>query len=188
MPCAGMSAAGSSDQAPDPTQVAQALARCADEPIHLPGSIQPHGALLVLSLDGERILQASSNTADVLGTAVEAGQSLREWAGAGDELMPELQQWLINPEVPLARSFRIGGRALQTSAHLGSQGVLLEFEAAAAQETRTLDALYPRVQRFLASVEAEVEVAAVCQAAAREVRELTGFDRVLVYRFDEDWH
>lgn len=40
--------------------LADAMERCAQEPIHLPSSIQPHGFLLVLDATDLRVLQASS--------------------------------------------------------------------------------------------------------------------------------
>jgi light-regulated signal transduction histidine kinase (bacteriophytochrome) len=43
------------------------LTSCALEPIHRPGAIQPHGALLVVDPESLEIIQASENTADVLG-------------------------------------------------------------------------------------------------------------------------
>ena len=52
----------------------EAIDRCADEPIHIPGSIQPHGFLLVVSEPDLRIQQASENVRDWLD--VEARQLL----------------------------------------------------------------------------------------------------------------
>ncbi|GET37889.1 multi-sensor Signal Transduction Histidine Kinase [Microseira wollei NIES-4236] len=43
------------------------LTNCDKEPIHIPGSIQPHGILFVLNEPQLEILQVSSNTFDLLG-------------------------------------------------------------------------------------------------------------------------
>ena len=45
-----------------------ALQRCADEPIAVPGAIQPHGALLAVTEPDLAVVVASANAADVLGT------------------------------------------------------------------------------------------------------------------------
>lgn len=46
----------------------QALRDCAAEPIHLIGQVQPHAALLSFESDGgQRVMQASSNLAAILG-------------------------------------------------------------------------------------------------------------------------
>ena len=49
------------------------LESCAREPIHIPGSIQPHGALLVLDPDNLNVLQASENAGAMLGCSVRTG-------------------------------------------------------------------------------------------------------------------
>ncbi|HEY9240310.1 MAG TPA: hypothetical protein VIP10_15805, partial [Burkholderiaceae bacterium] len=47
---------------------------CASEPIHIPGSIQPHGALLVVDPVSHRLLQASANAAELLGADIRPGE------------------------------------------------------------------------------------------------------------------
>src|SRR3954447_240735 len=45
----------------------EALRRCADEPIAVPGAIQPHGALLAVTEPDLAVVVASANAPDVLG-------------------------------------------------------------------------------------------------------------------------
>lgn len=48
-------------------ELEQALARCAQEPIHQLGRIQPHGALIVVGAIPSRVvMQASSNLGDIV--------------------------------------------------------------------------------------------------------------------------
>src|SRR5512142_3188722 len=61
----------------------QALLNCADEPIAIPGAVQPHGALLALSEPDLAVVVASANAADVFGRPV-AGSTLDELLGADD--------------------------------------------------------------------------------------------------------
>src|SRR5215218_9874984 len=44
------------------------LTNCDREPIHIPGSIQPHGALLVADPVSEAVLQAAGDLPGLLGT------------------------------------------------------------------------------------------------------------------------
>jgi two-component system, chemotaxis family, sensor kinase Cph1 len=50
---------------------AAGLAACDSEPIHIPGSIQPHGMLLALGPRGLPVLQASANCAALFGHPVQ---------------------------------------------------------------------------------------------------------------------
>jgi chemotaxis family two-component system sensor kinase Cph1 len=43
------------------------MSRCEREPIHIPGAIQPHGALIAANADGLAISHASANLAAILG-------------------------------------------------------------------------------------------------------------------------
>lgn len=51
---------------PDSRDLAALVARCADEAIHVPGAVQPHGSLVAVA-SGGRIVVVSDNTQDVLG-------------------------------------------------------------------------------------------------------------------------
>ncbi|WP_174824610.1 hypothetical protein [Pseudomonas denitrificans (nom. rej.)] len=53
------------------------LANCEDEPIHVPGAIQPHGALIALDEQG-RVLGFSDNLGTLLGIAPTLGEPLAE--------------------------------------------------------------------------------------------------------------
>ncbi|WKB53510.1 ATP-binding protein [Eleftheria terrae] len=166
------------------------LSDCAREPIHLPGSIQPHGALLVLRPDTLEVLQASRNAAELLGLPIWPTGATPPGAPAalGDTLRAVLGDWLLAPGAAPLHTVALGQRQFQLSGHLGPQGLLLEFEPALPGELESLDALYPHLRRFVDQLEAEADIAALAQLAACEVRRITGFHRVLVYRFDEDWH
>ena len=63
---------------------AVSLQDCADEPIHIPGSIQPRGVLAVVREPGFQVHQVSANVTDLLGRPVEAviGQHLSALIGA----------------------------------------------------------------------------------------------------------
>ena len=47
------------------------LEACAREPIHIPGSIQPHGVLLAIDAHSGHVTQASANAHEVIGLSLE---------------------------------------------------------------------------------------------------------------------
>jgi light-regulated signal transduction histidine kinase (bacteriophytochrome) len=161
---------------------------CAQEPIRIPGSIQPHGALMVIDAGSGRILQRSINAATILGDARAAtAATLHEIPLLTDVISPAFDIWKIGSEPVFLRGVADGGRTLQIVGHRTRQGLILEFEEGLGAETHTLDALYPRIRGFLDAIEPIETIAALADAAAREIRDITGFDRVLIYRFEEDW-
>ncbi len=159
------------------------LDACAAEPIRIPGGVQPHGALAVIGDRGE-ILQASANLSAFLG--LPAKPSSLAAIDPGGDLAGELLAWLAGDEAIFLRTVGLAGVAWQVSAHRGAQGAIVEFEAPPASEGETLEALYPRLRRFVTATEDAREVRAIAQAAVREVRALTGFNRVMLYSFDAE--
>jgi light-regulated signal transduction histidine kinase (bacteriophytochrome) len=59
------------------------LSLCEREQIHIPGAIQPHGALIAARADGLVVSHASANLATVLGQSAETmlGRQLQEAIG-----------------------------------------------------------------------------------------------------------
>jgi light-regulated signal transduction histidine kinase (bacteriophytochrome) len=158
------------------------LDACAREPIRIPGGIQPHGALLVLDAEKLVVLQSSANCAGFLGTPIEIGSPLA--VGGTALLAEELKKWIANQEALFLRTLDIAGQPFQVAAHRSSQGVLVEFEAAPSSASETLEAVYPRLRSFVDAIGAEKDVAGIAQLAVREIRALTGFNRVKLYAFD----
>ena len=175
------------------------LSNCERELIHLAGSVQPHGALLVLSDPDLRVVQVSDNVADVLGLT-PAELLSQPLAVLGDELCHTVLRLRQLPDLrePVALQCLAGPgpRRLEGGLHrLPSGGLVLELEPMdrpasgmpAAEElgegvmARTLS---EAVQRFAAAP----SVGTLADAVVKVVRDLTGFDRVLVYKFDPDGH
>src|SRR4026207_2331379 len=67
------------------SQLARSLvnAACDQEPIHIPGSIQPHGVLLAVRPDDLTVVQLGGDTRSLLGIDPDVlpGTSLRTWLG-----------------------------------------------------------------------------------------------------------
>ena len=168
------------------------LAACDQEPIHLSGAIQPHGALLALDAD-LGIVRASVNAWSWLGLTGDplatAATPLAEALPAGwAELPGLLQGWLDGGErILLAGGPGAGGRrATALAQRLRDGGVLLEFETGSL-DFHAAGRLQARVQADLEQLGQAGELQALCNLLATQVRGLTGFNRVLVYRFTEAW-
>src|SRR5690606_10001893 len=76
-------------------------------------------------------------------------------------------------------------RSFDAIAHPVAEGCVLELELTTDQPP--LD-LYPLLDRFTLRAEAATTVDQLCALTAEEIARLTGFDRVLIYRFDPAWN
>lgn len=163
------------------------LTNCDVEPIHIPGSIQPHGVMLVCS--AERVVQfASANAEPVIGMAARdaIGLSLDSILGSG------LAHDLANAAAR-AGGTEIAGmvfgvalpgqtRTVDASIHHHGDRIFVELEPVlddGASARAALDLTQTLIRRI--GVAGTVEDLA--RTGARLVRALLGYDRVMVYQF-----
>lgn len=155
------------------------VADCAAEPIHAPGAVQPHGALVVLDADG-RIGTLSANAAELIGPAAGPEALGRPF---GAVLGPEWEQALAEALDGHIAAVEVAGTAYECIASRSGDRVLFEVEpdpgtAAADRELfSVLDAFH--------GAHAHDELLG---EAVATVARLTGFDRVMCYRFDPEWN
>ncbi|MEH3147377.1 MAG: ATP-binding protein [Methylobacterium frigidaeris] len=179
-----------------PLDAAQ-LTACDREPIHLLGTLQPHGFLLAVQEPDLRIVQASANVPDrpgqpggeVVGRLLSAAfPELAEAVagGTGPDRGAEGARYLRTVGLETAS----GSRLYDLAVHRSGPLTVVELEEATAEAggELSLDALSPRLNAFVEGLHRAATVADLCGQLAAEVRRLTGFDRALVYRFDRDWH
>ncbi|GAA4048258.1 ATP-binding protein [Hymenobacter glaciei] len=165
------------------------LNNCDREPIHIPGLIQPYGFLLCLDEQTRQVVMASANTQDLLGVAPE------ELVGTGLGRLMEAEQ-LIEVE-RLWPSITEQGRLLgvrldrvlnrpfyKLILHRYDDLLWVEGEPVADTTVSALD--LPTLNLTLGSLLGAATTLGMCQVAVEQVRALTGFDRVAVYRFTPD--
>jgi light-regulated signal transduction histidine kinase (bacteriophytochrome) len=171
------------------------LTACDREPIHIPGSIQPHGLLLAVRQPDGVVTYASANAAPALGLGPTSvlGRPFRE---ALPDLAREFEAELAASPPPgsarYVRTFRAGtgagGRSFDAVISRSGEHAILELEEASPDAVSSLDALYPVLRAFVDRLHKAETIDSLCHLAAEDIRGLTGFDRVLVYRFDEMWN
>ncbi|TXR56744.1 SpoIIE family protein phosphatase [Quadrisphaera setariae] len=199
-PSASSAPAPAGDPFDDDEALAAAAAACADEPIRVPGSVQPHGHLLVVGPAGEGlpVLSASAGAAAALGPSAAAGGRLPDLSAelatlvasvaSGEDDQATTAEPVELPPGSGARHHAVAHRVAAGPA--GGQGqplVVLELEPASGDESPASPwhLQLPPVLRRLQDAGSVVELA---DALATGVRRLTGFDRVMVYSFDDEWN
>lgn len=162
------------------------LSNCEREQIHLAGSVQPHGALLAVREPDLVVVQASVNAARFLGLAGEPlGQSVSAISpDLAQRIAPLLGEPLDVVPVPVHCHAGSEGTAFDGLVHRPpGGGLVIELEHAGP----ALD-LAGHVETALPTIMGAGSIRTLCDETARIFRALTGYDRVMVYRFDDDGH
>jgi light-regulated signal transduction histidine kinase (bacteriophytochrome) len=153
------------------------LTTCDREPIHIPGAIQPHGVLLALD-EHSRAVMVSANVDGMLGVAAEdaIGRTLDELVG------PDLAAAITGG----AETAVLDSSEVEIRQHRSGDRLIVEIEPVSTTGQTRLS--YQSTRGAMARLAQAPSVADLAAQLAVEVRALLGFDRVMVYRFDEEWN
>jgi two-component system, chemotaxis family, sensor kinase Cph1 len=163
------------------------LSTCDREPIHIPGAIQPHGVLLALREPDLSIAQVSANSAAFTGAkpAELLGSPLGALLDAPSMRLVEAALGSAHPRDQSPLPLAIGQRAFDGILHRHRGATILEIEPTSAGEGSVLA---PSVKAAMTHMAAAGSLQALFDVVARDVRGITGYDRVLLYRFNGDEH
>jgi light-regulated signal transduction histidine kinase (bacteriophytochrome) len=163
------------------------LGDCAREPIHIPGSIQPHGALLVLDSAGT-LVSKSANASAMLGLPLNLGSALDEMRlgdGPREMVLDCLAETSGGEAAPTVGDALVGGKGFDCIVHAHQGLVIVEYERRdMASETAAGFAL--KAHSAIGRMKRQTTIAGLLQSAVEQVRTITGFDRVMAYRFRHD--
>ncbi|MBD2777427.1 sensor histidine kinase [Iningainema tapete] len=167
-----------------------------EAPIHLSCRIQPHGVLFVLQEPDLKILQVSSNVYSFFGITPEnllqtkledlldSFQVERIKAGLLEENIE-----FINPTKIWVRKKGDDYVVFDGVFHRNADGfMILELEPALTQENIPFLSFYHLARASINQLQETASLQDFCQIIVQEVRKVTGFDRVMLYKFDEDGH
>ncbi|PZV18864.1 MAG: cyanobacterial phytochrome A [Pseudanabaena sp.] len=171
------------------------LTNCDREPIHIPSYIQPQGLLLALAEPDLRITRVSENAPDILGMpATELlDRSLADFISSDrSDLIEVIRACLdhsfehINP-LNLSIADADGVMLLFNGVvHRAPDGeIVLELEPVESASKSDFFQFYRHIKVTLAKMQTTQNLSALCDLVVQEMRGLTGFDRVMIYRFNE---
>ncbi|WP_428030589.1 HWE histidine kinase domain-containing protein [Ancylobacter sp.] len=162
------------------------LSNCDREPIHVPGSVQCHGCLIACDPQGEVVQRHSSNAASMLEVSGSLiGRDLAAILGA--EAALRIRESLARGSEPSSPALLFGielasGKRFDVSVHVFKGVGIVEFEIASAEDGPALDL----ARSMFARVRGERDLDKLLHHSARLMRNLLGYDRVMIYQFAQD--
>jgi diguanylate cyclase (GGDEF)-like protein len=167
------------------------LSNCEREPIHIPGSVQPHGVLIVAGMPDLMVLYLSANAEALLGMSAASILGRPLAACLGEEVAGRVVRHDDRGRI-VAETHRFVTLPIQAgvACHFDIRPMngLLYLEVQRALFDKDDERLPARAQIVIDSMRTAGNLEQLLKLAAHQLRQLTNYDRVMVYRFNEDGH
>lgn len=165
---------------------------CAQEQVQLIGRIQSYGLLFALSEPDLIVRYVSANVSAYLGISPQL-----VLGGSFEAILRAQQfesfQYQVLGGQPLGAtllSLAVGSKtlAMVCMSHRHDGALIVEMEPVDGGHALNPLNIYSHARVPLSRMEAASDLLELSRIAAAEIRRMSGFDRVMVYRFDEAWN
>lgn len=163
----------------------QLLEGCESATLHLSGMIQGHGALVRVDRGSMRVTHASANVNDILGIDYNDALGKRpDFLGLGlEDIITKMSESVgVLNEIQVKKD----GILYDVSLYTDMGGVIAEFERSPEffiNPRRLTEIRYD----FFKTPDTQSDFNAQCDRLVGYIREITGFERVMLYKFLPDW-
>lgn len=163
------------------------LTNCDQEPIHIPGMIQPHGFLIGVTNEWviDYCTDNISSFVDVNHTQA-LGKKFESVFGstAQENIFNYINSDTVQDVFPLEIELR--NKNFQVNIHKSEDTFVLEAEP--QFDKQMLADVYTQTIQFVSQMNNTKSLRDLCALVAEGTREITGYDRVMIYRFDEQYN
>lgn len=160
---------------------------CGSLPLNNVNLIQDYGYLLVAEKSELNIIQVSENAEDLFGMSCEEiiSSNINTFISDSDS---ELLRSLIKKGLKVPVNLTLNGSLRSVLLHVKDSYIILEIEKTGSIDNRYFTTVFNEIKYAIAAIETASTVTDVSIAAVHELRKISGFDGVLMYRFDPDWN
>lgn len=166
---------------------------CGNLAIHQTNSIQDYGYLLVADKQTFEIIQGSENIDQLTTKTVQetVGTKLQDWFSSSDIEMlgAEVAKGERN-RIPFLLPILVNGKAIPVNVllHVKKDMLILEIEQEDSNPPRSFTEVFKEVRSFISTIEHTNSLEEICEASIKEIRRISGFDGIRMYRFDKNWN
>lgn len=168
---------------------------CEEEPIHIIGHVQSHGFLIAINPETEQVVYASENCSSlfnlptILTERIAALVSQLPLEGQYQTLHECIYDIIRHRERKIHNPFHITIDKKKYNAIFHWSGDYLVLELEPATTVEDLTKTHGLLGEILLGLNTNTRsLNNTLQTVADKVKELLGYDRVMIYKFWEDWH
>lgn len=162
------------------------LSSCEKEPIHIIGVTQSHGVLIACDKTTGKITQVGENSAEYFDISAEdlLGSDIESFLGI--ELARKIINTVNEQGIFEVEETNINGRAFVIIPHITSENLILDIEPI-DNKADSFD-FQKELSSLLNTLSASKDAQRLCEDAAKITKSIFGYDRVMIYKFDEEWN
>lgn len=160
---------------------------CGKIPIHHINLIQPHGYLLVLDRNNQTVVQLSENVTSLFGKEPEEviGTDFRAWVEEPFDLTKLSTNIHSQQKTPFYLT--VNKQRCLALIQTKEKYLIVELTAASTDGKNFLET-YQTLTYYFAVIEEADDMPSLLRATVEQFRLISGFDRVMIYQFDENWN
>lgn len=163
------------------------LTNCDQEPIHIPGMIQPHGFLMGLTNDWI-IDYCTSNISSFIDLSYTQALGNKFETVFGNQAQEKIFNYINSDTVQDVFPLEIELMNKKFQVNIHKSGDIYVLEAEAQFDKQILADIYTQTIQFVTQMNNTKSLKDLCALVAEGTREITGYDRVMIYRFDEQYN
>lgn len=167
---------------------------CGSIPLNFINQIQPYGMLIVLQRPGLNIIQLSQNTRPLLGVDPEnaIGATFDQFVGAGETDVFSSKFTNNVHKLPIQFTFKVNGteKKYLSVTHAKENYFILELEEVQKSDEKdgSFVSIYQDIKQATYAIDSADTLEEVYQTTLKELKRISGFDKIMIYQFDEDWN
>ena len=163
------------------------LNNCEDEPIHIPGSIQPHGFLISIDSKTNILSVCSENVSEFVGIPYEQMLGKKAATIFDQNFVNEISLFKESSNLVKTFNYRINNIDFSINLHSSNEQIIIEGEPLRHQFNENND-LYSSSRQLLSYIEGTFTLKELADVVAVAIKNITQYDRVMVYRFDDKYN
>lgn len=164
------------------------IENCEDEPIQVPGTIQPHGFLIAFDKKG-KIVFCSENVEQFLGVKVADILSKDRDEALPSNFKDVFKQYntLVKKELQVPHTITVNDNSFDCFLKASDDLDILECVITTEHPYNVYEVL-EHTNELVKQANNNIDLKTLCQLVTKKIHDITGYDRVMVYRFDEDYN
>ena len=167
----------------------QAIKNCESIPIQFINHIQPFGALIAVDIDSKVVVNASENITNWVDLPVNKVLGANMADILPKEIVHQIKNSLCHSTIETLREYvgrlAINNKTCEIYTHTKSDRIIIEFQKIFL-DTSDKPKILGNVQRIISRLDESKSVLELYEHVVIELREFTGFDRVMAYHFLND--